>query len=325
VFAGNDWQRKYISETFRDITSIHLDGYDVRYAKTKAGFFFSFAFQLPRLSKVIRQEHEWVMKIVREQEIDGIIADNRYGLYHEQIPSVFITHQLQIQSGISDRVDSWVRGVHYKYINRFEKCWVVDVEDTPNLGGALSHPFMLPGDTKYLGLLSQLSDAAYQREEKHLLILLSGPEPQRSLLSDVLWAQLQGYKKDAVFIEGSNAIRKRQNISPNISYHLQLTKNELLPLLQAASLVICRSGYSTLMDLVALEKKAIIIPTPGQTEQEYLARHLHGEDVFFAAAQKEFDLISSLSGSSAFPFKKLALTDPFNRYAPVVQQWLDHL
>lgn len=325
VFAGNDWQRKYISETFRNITSIHLDGYNVRYAKTKAGFLFSFAVQLPRLSKVIKQEHEWLLNIVNEQEIDYIISDNRYGLYHPKIASVFMTHQLEVQSGINDGVDHWLRSIHYKYINRFRECWIVDVEGTPNLSGRLAHPFQLPDTAKYIGLLSQLSDTDYQKAERHLLILLSGPEPQRSLLSDILWAQLQGYKEPVVFVEGSSTVKRRQNISSNISYHMQLTKDALLLLLQTASLVICRSGYSTLMDLVALEKKAIVIPTPGQTEQEYLAKHLHEEGVFYAATQKGFNLASSLSDSFAFPFKKLALTDSFNRYKPVMQQELDCL
>jgi hypothetical protein len=325
VFAGNDWQRKYISETFRNITSIHLDGYNVRYAKTKAGFLFSFAVQLPRLSKGIGKEHKWLMKTVGEQSIDGIISDNRYGLHHPHVPSVFMTHQLEVQSGISHRLDGWIRGLHYKYINRFGECWVVDVNGTPSLSGRLAHPGVVPNTAKYIGLLSQLSDATHQKEEKHLLILLSGPEPQRSLLSDILWGQLQGYKRNVIFIEGTGSTKKRQNIPSNICHHLQLTRNELLPLLEAASVVICRSGYSTLMDLVALEKKAIVIPTPGQTEQEYLARHLHKEGIFYAATQKGFDLPSSLSNSLAFPFKKLTLTDPFNRYVSVIEQWLDYL
>src|SRR5690606_24671820 len=104
------------------------------------------------------------------------------------------------------------------------------------------------------------------------------------------WEQVKQLKQKIIFVEGSNHIPPKTDIPTHISYHRQITKETLLPLIQKASIVVCRSGYSTLMDLVVLDKKAIIIPTPGQTEQEYLGNYLHREGIFYHAPQQRLDL-----------------------------------
>ena len=115
------------------------------------------------------------------------------------------------------------------------------------------------------------------------------------------------------------------DIPVHIEYHRQLAKTELQPLLERAALVICRSGYSTLMDLVALNKKAIVIPTPGQTEQVYLAKHLHKEGIFLTASQRNFNLARAIDSSKLFPFKKLSLQGSFNNYKTVLDNWIGDL
>jgi UDP-N-acetylglucosamine transferase subunit ALG13 len=164
-----------------------------------------------------------------------------------------------------------------------------------------------------------------KREGEHLLVLLSGPEPQRTLLSQKLWQQVQGYKGEVVFVEGTNAAERPADIPGHISWYGKITKKDLQPLLQNAAVVICRSGYSTLMDLVAMNKKAIVIPTPGQTEQKYLARHLHRDGVFFACSQRNFDLHRALSDVKLFPFKELALRHAFEDHKAVLDNWLKTL
>ena len=324
VFAGNEWQRGFIKETFNDIGTIHLDGYNITYSKSANGFIFSMFRQFPRIAKTIRKEHHWLSNLLCNQSFDGIISDNRYGLYHKTIPSVFMTHQLEVQSGINSLADAILRTIHYKFINRFNTCWAVDTEDANNLSGKLAHPSVLPGHTKYIGLLSQFVNVPTV-EGEHLLILLSGPEPQRSILSSLLWKQIMSYNGKVVFVEGSNHVVVRETIPAHVDYHKQLTQQDLLPLLKKASMVICRSGYSTLMDLVALGKKAIIIPTPGQTEQEYLARYLYHQEIFFYHSQKNFDLRKVLSEASIFPFKKITLENAYKAHEVVLSGWLKTL
>ncbi|HXS37803.1 MAG TPA: glycosyltransferase, partial [Flavipsychrobacter sp.] len=322
TFAGNEWQTHFISETFGDIDIIHLDGYDVRYGKTKSSFILTILTQLPRLYRTIRKEHEWLLQQTAKHNFDRIISDNRYGLYHARIPSVIMTHQLQLQSGINNTADDELRKLHYKYLDHFNECWVVDVEGTPNLSGKLAHPQKLLDNTHFIGLISQF-EASHNPEEKTLVVLLSGPEPQRSILSDILWKQLKDYTGSVTFVEGSNNAEMRNEIPSNINYFRQITGTLLQPLLEEAKMVVCRSGYSTLMDLIALNKKAIIIPTPGQTEQEYLGKHLHAEGIFFNVEQKNFDLNATLGKTADFPFRKLQIQGAHTQFQKVINRWLN--
>lgn len=287
--AGNEWQRQYLQATFPGIDTVHLEGYNVRYSRHRSSFMLSVFGQIPRLLKTIRQEHQWLLKLAAKKHFDGIITDNRYGLYHPSIPSVILTHQPQMLLGMGAVNDKILMKLHYKMLGRFSNTWLVDVPGKPNLAGRLSHPSVLPRNSRYIGLLSQMQATGSDTEE-HLLILLSGPEPQRSILSAMLWQQVQSYKGKVVFVEGSDNAVTPNNIPSHICHYKRITKDELQPLLSKASMVICRSGYSSLMDLTALNKKAIIVPTPGQTEQEYLGRHLHESDVFYSSTQKSFDL-----------------------------------
>lgn len=322
VFAGNEWQIDFIYKTFPGIESAYLQGYSITYSHSARGFMPAILKQTPGILNTIRREHQWLLEICKRHHFDGIISDNRYGLYHPDIPSIIMTHQLQVRIGMGKIADSIFRRLHYKMLQRFGQCWVVDVPGKPNLGGSLSHPKKPSRDTKYIGLLSQFEPDEELPREEHLLVLLSGPEPQRSMLAAQLWQQLQPYKGKVVFVEGSNNVVFPAQIPPHIEYHKQLTKDELQPLVKQASMVICRSGYSTLMDLVALGKKAIIIPTPGQTEQEYLADHLSKEGMFYATRQEDLGLSKALEACKTFPFKKPALSGAFGQFRSVIDNWI---
>src|SRR4028119_2481792 len=155
-------------------------------------------------------------------------------------------------------MDGLLRRLHYRALQKFGACWIVDVPAAPGLSGKLAHPGPLPRNARYVGFLSQFAAESREAEshaanENSLLILLSGPEPQRTMLSQKLWAQVQGYKGQVVFVEGREDAPVPTNIPPHIIHHRRLTSSGLRPLLEAASIVVCRSGYSTLMDLVALD------------------------------------------------------------------------
>lgn len=324
IVAGNNWQRQFIKRSLPGVETTALEGYEVSYGKKGTGFMFSMFRQMPKLLKTIRRENDWLIEQSAKMQFDGIISDNRYGLFHKRIPSVIMTHQLAVRTGMGRAANALLKKLHYKYLQRFNKCWVVDVNGKQCLGGKLSHPRTLPDNAEYIGLLSQMG-AKRTMGGEYLLILLSGPEPQRSILSEILWKQVVGYKGKVIFVEGRHDAPARNMIPAHVTYHKQLTKDELQPLLENAGMVISRSGYSTLMDLVALEKKAIIIPTPGQTEQIYLGRYLHEQGVFYSVPQKGFKLQKSLEAAKQFPFNKLSLQDPFSQYKTVVDNWLKTL
>ncbi|MBS1782822.1 MAG: glycosyl transferase [Bacteroidetes bacterium] len=321
VFAGNEWQRNYIKESIGGIETIHLDGYQVRYAAHPFMLLPALLKQVPSMIQKVNDEHQWLQKIVLEKRIDGVLSDNRYGLHHAQVPSIIMTHQLQIKTGLGSISDSLLQRFHYRFINRFSACWVVDEPSDSNLSGDLAHPSSLPLRTDYIGLLSQFEPQS-QILGKHLLVLLSGPEPQRSILSELLWKEVLQIQQPVVFVEGRNIASAPLKIPSHITYRKLLTRSELLPYFNEASLVICRSGYSTLMDLVALKKPAIVIPTPGQTEQLYLARYLHQKRVFFQVSQNEIDLKQQLVAARNFPFLQTDFKDSFHRHRFVLSQWI---
>ncbi len=325
VVACNTSQRSFIEETFGSIEIIHLDGYDVTYSKWNRFGQIGLLSQLPRINKTISAEHKWLEKNAGDLKLNGIISDNRYGLCHAKIPSVIMTHQLQVQTGFGNLADSTIQKVHYEYLERFNATWVVDAAGEPNLGGKLSHPRQVPKHTNYIGLLSQFEGKTNEgtvADTGNLVILLSGPEPQRTELSAMLWQQLQDFEGKVIFIEGNENAVAPSSIPKHVTYHKRQKYATLKPLLQSAGMVICRSGYSTIMDLTILNKKAILIPTPGQTEQEYLGKHLRKEGLFYCAKQDGFEINDAVKRAAAFPYKSALLGKAYSSYKTVVDEWL---
>lgn len=329
VFAGNTLQQNYIKSVFKEVECINLEGYDVEYTRSKIGLIPKIIAQIPRFRKCIKREHQWLQGIIKNHKIDAVISDNRYGLYTNQIPCVLMTHQLQIRSGLSVHLDKILLKLHYRFIEKFDSCWIVDVAEDNGLSGTLAHPSLLPTiKTEYIGLLSQCSGANAPKEtegKEIVLILLSGVEPQRSILSSILWKKAIKSDQHIIYVEGSEAAIKPAIIPEHISYHKRLSEKELVTAIDAAAYVICRSGYSTLMDLLAMGKKAILIPTPGQTEQEYLGTLMHQKKIFMMAKQHKFDIQTSLLNASLFAYRNIAYGNAFERHKETIENWIQKL
>jgi uncharacterized protein (TIGR00661 family) len=329
IFAGNASQEQYIKSIFPKIETLFLEGYNVRYAKKKIGLVPRLIAQIPRLKKRIKKEHLWLQEAIKTHKLDCVLSDNRYGLYSNHIPCIIITHQLQILSGYSNYIDKFLLKIHYKFIERFNQCWVVDIANDNGLSGNLAHPPVMPKiKTEYIGLLSQCANQPIKKggkTEAIILILLSGAEPQRSILSDSLWKKAVKSDKHIIFVEGNENAVTPTTIPNHISYHKRLSANNLITAINESSIVICRSGYSSLMDLVAMNKKAILIPTPGQTEQEYLAKLMHQKKFFMAAQQHKFDIQTSLLNAAIFGFTKMPFENAFDLHKQCINQWLNEI
>ncbi len=322
IVAGNEAQLSFIRQAFPGIRTTHLKGYDITYSRWNQAAQAGLLLQLPGILDTIRREHQWLQHAVKEWDIHGIISDNRYGLYHDAIPSVIMTHQLRIRSGIGNVADNILQRIHYRHLDRFTATWVVDAENEPALAGTLSHPAKLPRHHRYIGLLSRLGGVSFAGEGDALLILLSGPEPQRSQLSHMLWEQAVRHTGNVIFVEGTKDADAPADIPTHIQYHSRIESDELAGLLERAGMVICRSGYSTLMDLVATGKKAILIPTPGQTEQQYLGKYLQEQGTFYAMPQDKFMLEKALNEARAFPYRTFTKSTAFGQHRQVIDNWL---
>jgi uncharacterized protein (TIGR00661 family) len=268
VVAGNSWQQSFFQSEIEGVDYIHLDGYNVTYAKTGIGLAIKILKQIPSILTSIKSERIWLQEIIEEYQIDIVISDNRYGLFSNKIPSFFLTHQLFIQVPIFGKL---INKINHQFIKRFTACWVPDNEGHLNLSGVLSHP-SINANITYIGPLSRLSKYQYQKKiaQNTILLILSGPEPQRSLLAHKVIAAVEN-SQYTLHIAGANNLKSHQY--KQVSFLNNLNTNALLQAMSTAEIIISRSGYSTLLDLAALQQRAIIIPTPGQTEQVYLMQY----------------------------------------------------
>ena len=233
---------------------------------------------LPKLLRWARKDHQRLSDILAEEHFDILISDNRFGCYSSKVKSVYITHQLHIflphpWKGLEKKVEQW----HCRIAHRFDECWVPDYAGMPNLSGGLSHDVLLAWNdiVQYIGPLSRMTDyrtiAADRRYE--VVIILSGLEPQRTLLERHLLSEWAHRPEQVLLVRGQISAPPTVMHKKNITVVPYLGDEALAAVLLGANTIIARSGYSTIMDLDALKvlSKATLIPTPGQPEQEYLA------------------------------------------------------
>jgi UDP-N-acetylglucosamine transferase subunit ALG13 len=249
------------------------------------------AVQLPHVLRVIHQEHVRIEKIVLEESIDCVVSDNRYGAWSARVPSVFMGHQL---TAFLPPPAHWAQPFfniwHSRWLKRFTRIWIPDDPEV-NLAGKLKHN---PGlSVEHVGLLSRFDGMCDRQPSVPVVVVLSGPEPARSTLEEILIAQLEQSGVQAVVVRGviSENEPLRHSTVKVINF---LPAHALEQLLSSATLVIARSGYSTVMDLWVLRKKALFIPTPGQTEQEYLARRLKENGLAHSVDQHRLALATDM-------------------------------
>lgn len=292
ILASNGRSASWLQQRYPQLEVLtDIPDYAVTYPSA-GSMAVHFAKQLPRLIRVVRDEHRWLERIVTERNIDSVYSDNRYGLYHQRVPCTFITHQLYV------RVPWWskalVHGIFNRYLKRFQSIWVPDYEKGNTLSGALSHGGSWDDRVQYIGPLSRFAVlrlrsgtaqpkapvaglAVAERSRglarpPRLVALISGPEPSRTAFEHELRCLLIETGHTALLILGMPD-KTTHEVQGNVTIINHLPDEELADALKQAELVICRSGYSTIMDLEALNVYALLVPTPGQTEQEYLAEY----------------------------------------------------
>lgn len=297
LIAGNGRSLSLLKIEFPSLTFIDLPGYDINY--TEGSMILKMLFSSPRIFKGIKTEHKRLKKIISENKIDVVISDNRFGLWNKQIKTIFITHQLLIKSPIAERL---LYRINRHYIRKFTECWIPDNEGKDNLSGELSHPYPIPLNAFYIGLLSRFIHNSSQTslpvlELKKLydvMVIISGPEPQRSIFEKLILNQAQHIPINFLVVRGITEDIPKLERKGNLDIVSHLSRDRMQNAILSSSLIISRSGYSTIMDLAVLKKKAIFIPTPGQTEQEYLAIRCMNKRVAYFQTQKKFNLKTAL-------------------------------
>lgn len=282
ILAADSRPLHLLSNEFPQLEMIRFEGYNIKYSKYLP-MSLSMIFQIPKILWNIKKENATLEDIIKEYRIDGVISDNRFGLYSKKVPCVFITHQLEIKT---PSFTESIRNFNYQYINKFDACWVMDDEKI-NLAGTLSKPNSLPNNTHYIGIQSRFEKQEIEKKYDFLAIV-SGPEPQRTILEKGLIRALKDRKEKSLIVLGKPELNTSNQIG-SLTIKSHLDAKDLNTAISQSELIICRSGYSTVMDLAKLGKKAIFIPTPGQTEQEYLANNFKDLGICYTQKQSDFN------------------------------------
>jgi hypothetical protein len=299
---------------FPQLDHVRIHGVDVRYSRT-SNQLWSMARQFPAMVRSVQAERAIFERIRAPLRLDAVISDQRFGLRSPELPSVIITHQV---FPFTPFAQAALRKLNLRHLARFDRCWVMDEPESPGLAGELSHGSALPKNARYIGAVSRLRRRGARKEQYDIVAVISGPEPQRTLLEQVLIEQLRTLPGEHLLVLGQPAGGRHERIG-HLDVRAHLNGTELAQAMIGARLIVSRSGYTTLMDLAAIGRSALIIPTPGQEEQEYLGRLHARTGRFMVQSQDRVDLRAALDASATARFA------PSGVAMPLLEQALDEL
>lgn len=293
IIASDGDALTFLVKQFPALTFEKLPAYDIKYPEN-GNMVAAMAAQMPKLILAINRERLAVHHIAKKHRVELIISDNRYGCRHPKIKSIFITHQLHLQmplgKGFLSLGANWI---NKKLISKFDWCWIPDFSTISNLSGILAHPSMQ--NCNYIGPLSRFNPIEPKPKKFKVFAMVSGPEPQRSIFSKLLHHELAKLKEPSLLVLGSFSVTT-QSSAKHLTIVNFMTTEEIAQAMSESHYFISRSGYSTIMDLAVMKTpaKTIFVPTPGQTEQEYLAEKFQKENLCVAMPQKKFSLSEAL-------------------------------
>jgi UDP-N-acetylglucosamine transferase subunit ALG13 len=309
-----------LREAFPNLTFLRLKGYGIRYSKNAAGFALKMLVQIPRILYNILREFWWLHTTNRRQQFDLIISDNRLGFFNLKTPSVFITHQLNLQTPFrwTTHLLQWMQYTWFKLF--YTMVWVPDMQGEPSLSGILGNPNKKPSvPVWYMNCLSRLEAYASnpvqaQQPSDVFLGIVSGPEPQRSIFQEILWSEGNQLHQSFKLIAGTADQAHNHAVSEFGSILPHLGGPDLAKAIENTKYIISRGGYTSLMELIPFNKPLILVPTPGQTEQEYLAKKWQENGWAISYDQTEFHLETALKAAANFNYQPIPFI-PFTKEA----------
>lgn len=302
IFASGEVHLSLFRSELPECQSIFFPGFNPRYSRYFPQY-FAMLLKIPQLIFHIVREHYMLRRIIADHQVDIVISDNRFGLWNKRIKSVYITHMPLIPFPENLRfLEPAGIYLHRLIIKKYDFCFIPDLPGENNISGRLSHGVKLPENVRYTGILSRFSlvkqSDSNPTETVYNTIILSGPEPQKEMLKRKLISLFREKSPATVILEGKPRSKKETENQGNIILWNHLKAGDMAGIISGSAGIISRSGYTTIMDLIALNSSALLIPTPGQTEQEYLAVYLSEKGLFSYIDQKD------LNDNTQFPEKK---------------------
>jgi uncharacterized protein (TIGR00661 family) len=293
IVASDGLALTFLNHRFPDLHAVVLPSYGVRYRSRS--MFWNMLCALPRIVAAIGKEHRVIRHLVNQYKIDAIISDHRYGCFHKKTYSALLIHQIYIQCPPYLKMfEPMLFELHRLLLKPFQTLLIPDYDGPENLSGDLSHKRRMT-NMQFIGPLSHVSKRELNTGlvEYDLLIICSGPEPARTRFERLMMDQLSHGRLRAALVRGSDQPASKITQERLTVFNLP-GSDELSDLMAKSGMVICRAGYSSIMDLAATGKNAILIPTPGQTEQEFLADYHSRAKRFYSVREKNFNLQQAL-------------------------------
>ncbi len=306
IILAADGEPLYLLKSeFPHLKWIQFTSFKIRYTK-QIPLLVKLIFYLPVMLLGVAREHRKLKQILSEYAIDVVISDNRYGLWNRHVLTIFITHQISIQ------LPNWLDWFQYPLyrlnehqIRRFNYVWIPDEPGEQSLSGELSQKYPLPDNARFAGIFSRFmvdnsASSNHSTSNYDLLVILSGPEPQRTILEEKICDQLKSCRYMTLIVRGLPSKAEKYSPSENLTLVSHLPSDRLRAVIKTSKRVIARAGYSTIMDLIALGKTALLIPTPGQPEQQYLGKRMKEKGYFNCQEQRNFDIKKAMAGKDDF-------------------------
>lgn len=288
VLASSGEAGKFLQQYFPELEYLEAPHFEINYKKAA---WLDIVLSGPRFLQLVKRENQWLQELLKQRRLDVVLSDNRYGMHHPDLFSILLSHQLNPGRNL------FSESYFARLANNFDEIWVPDVQGPESLSGRLSENDGLQRPVRHLGVYSRLQAVQPAQIRYSHTALLSGPEGQRARLEAKIRSAFTKLPARTCIVRGRAGEVKFPDA--NITWVALSTGQATSELLAASDTLICRSGYSTLLDLCSLSKPALLIPTPGQPEQIYLARRMKEKGWFEVTSQKNPKI--TLSGNTHPP------------------------
>lgn len=302
IIGSNGRALRFLEQELPGTETVVTPDYAIEYARG-SWLVPKLMLQAPRVLARIAEERKFTNHIVKKYSPEMIFSDHCYGAYHRSVPSYFLTHQVYfaMPAGLDAFAHFAALGNFY-FHRKFQKVIILDEKgaDGGVLSGALGRHPESNRRYAYAGIISSV-----EKKEPvaplDLLVSISGPEPQRTLLETRILSEIETLPGKKVVVLGKSESTARLRSDEDLQVYSHLPREEMSTLFNRAKMIVSRPGYTTLMELAELEKKALFIPTPGQTEQTYLAKRCQQKNWFHAVSQGELKLAEDCAAAKKYP------------------------
>jgi len=271
------------------------------FSRYPAVFYFRMSCSVPQIWLRFTLEQRLTERLVRERRLDAVVSDSRLGVWSREAPSYCVFHSLrQIIPGRPRQLERIVERAQRYALRGYRAILVPDVEGDDALAGDLAHDLDVDwrGKLVYIGPLSELQPNG-AAEDIDYFFSISGVEPHHTMLAERVLAALPALRGRSVVALGRPGSAADVRTVGNATIHGYLDRRAQGEMLARARVIVGRSGYTTLMEAAGFGKRALFVPTPGQSAQEYLAKFHCERGRVFSTVQSALDIACDLARAEA--------------------------